>query len=72
MTRHFSPAAIGRWSIRHPVFAITVWIAFVLLSVGLSIATGSRQLQDGSVGQSARGDAQMQAHMVGPGQAAQV
>ncbi|HEY3908070.1 MAG TPA: MMPL family transporter [Streptosporangiaceae bacterium] len=68
MADHFSPAAVGRWSIRHPWLAIAVWLAFVLISIGLLIATGSRQLTDGSVGQSARGDAQENAHLVGPGQ----
>jgi uncharacterized membrane protein YdfJ with MMPL/SSD domain len=72
MANHFSPAAVGRWSIRHPWLAIAVWLAFVLLSVGLSIATSSKQLQDGAVGEAARADAQMQTHMVGPAQAALV
>ena len=72
MADHFSPAAVGRWSIRHPWLAITVWLAFVLVSVGLLIATGSRQLTDGSVGQSARGDALENAHLVGPGQTTEI
>ncbi len=36
MADHFSPGAVGRWSIRHPWLAIAVWLAFVFVSVGLS------------------------------------
>jgi uncharacterized membrane protein YdfJ with MMPL/SSD domain len=72
MKDHFSARAAGRWSIRHPLLAIAVWLAFVFVSIGLSVATGSRQLTDGAVGQSARGDAQQNAHMVGPGQSAEI
>jgi uncharacterized membrane protein YdfJ with MMPL/SSD domain len=72
MANHFSPAAVGRWSIRHPWIAIAVWLAFVFISVGLLAATGTRQLTDGSVGQSARGDGQENAHLVGPGQTTEI
>ncbi|HXS62249.1 MAG TPA: hypothetical protein VN767_05205 [Streptosporangiaceae bacterium] len=68
----FSPGAVGRWSIRRPWLAIAIWLAFVFVSIGLSIATGSNQLADSAVGQSARGDAQQNAHLVGPGQTAEI
>jgi RND superfamily putative drug exporter len=47
--------AVGRWSTRHPWLAIGSWLAFVVLTVGLLAATGTRTLQNGAVGESARG-----------------
>jgi len=52
----FQPiVAIGRWSSRHPWRAIALWLAFVVVAVGALVATGSRSLQDSTVGESARG-----------------
>src|SRR5712691_10623083 len=50
-----SVAMIGRWSTRHPWRAVTAWLAFVALAVGAMIATGTQSLNNGAVGESARG-----------------
>ena len=47
--------AIGRWSARHPWQAIAVWLAFVVAALGASALTGTKTLQSGTVGESARG-----------------
>jgi len=57
-----SVAAIGRWSIRRPWRAILVWLAFVALAVAALVATGTNSLQNGSVGESARGYSIMDRH----------
>jgi uncharacterized membrane protein YdfJ with MMPL/SSD domain len=54
--RRRSPiVAIGRWSRNHPWRAISLWLAFVAATVGILAVTGSRTLQNGAVGESARG-----------------
>jgi uncharacterized membrane protein YdfJ with MMPL/SSD domain len=50
-----SVATIGRWSTRHPWRAIAAWLAFVVLAVAAAIAAGTDSLQNGAVGESARG-----------------
>ena len=50
-----SVATIGRWSTRHPWRAIVGWLAFVVIAVGAMIATGTQSLNNGAVGESARG-----------------
>src|SRR5438093_1552222 len=50
-----SVATMGRWSMRRPWRAITVWLAFVVLALAAGIATGTEELQNGAVGESARG-----------------
>src|SRR2546428_5581156 len=50
-----SVAAVGRWSTRHPWRAIGLWLAFVALAVAAVIATGTKSLHNGAVGESARG-----------------
>jgi RND superfamily putative drug exporter len=57
MIKRFSPTAVGRWSIGRPVLAIAAWLTFVLLAVLALSLTGSKRLQNGAVGESARGDA---------------
>src|SRR6266508_344797 len=57
-----SVAAGGRWSTRHPWRAIGLWLAFVALAVAAVIATGTDSLQNGAVGESARGYALMDEH----------
>jgi RND superfamily putative drug exporter len=47
--------AVGRWSRNHPWRAIAVWLAFVAATIGILQATGSKTLQNGAVGESARG-----------------
>ena len=48
-------ATIGRWSTRHPWRAIVAWLAFVAVAVAAMVATGTETLQNGAVGESARG-----------------
>ena len=65
MLKRFSPTAIGRWSTRRPVLAIAVWLAFVFVAVFSLALTGSKPLQNGAVGESARGYALMNSRQVG-------
>jgi RND superfamily putative drug exporter len=65
MIKRFSPTAIGRWSTRRPVLAIAVWMAFVVAAVLALALTGSKPLQNGAVGESARGYALMDSHQLG-------
>jgi RND superfamily putative drug exporter len=60
-----TPARVGRWSARHPWQAIALWLVFVLAAVGALVVTGSKQLQNGSVGESARGDSLLDQHQIG-------
>jgi len=64
MIKRFSPTAVGRWSARRPWLAIAAWMTFVLIAVFALTATGSKPLQSGAVGQSARGDALMNSHQI--------
>jgi len=54
--------AIGRWSTRRPWRAIAAWLAFVVVALGAMAATGTKSLQNGAVGESARGYALMDEH----------
>jgi uncharacterized membrane protein YdfJ with MMPL/SSD domain len=65
MFKHFSPTAIGRWSTRRPVLAIAAWLTFVVVAVLALALTGSKPLENGAVGESARGYALMDAHRLG-------
>ena len=47
-------SAIGRWSARHPWQAIALWLTFVVAAVAASALTGTKSLQNGTVGESAR------------------
>jgi uncharacterized membrane protein YdfJ with MMPL/SSD domain len=51
--------SIGRWSIHHPRKAVAAWIAFVVAAVGLGAISGTKTLDNGAVGESARGYAIM-------------
>jgi RND superfamily putative drug exporter len=57
-----SVATVGRWSLRHPWSAIAGWLAFVAASVVLGGVVGTGTLQNGAIGESARGYALMDAH----------
>jgi RND superfamily putative drug exporter len=57
MITRFSPTSVGRWSARRPWLAIAAWLSFVVLALVALSLTGSKQLQNGAVGESARGDA---------------
>jgi RND superfamily putative drug exporter len=70
MKTRLSPAAIGRWSARRPWLAIACWLAFVVACVGTLAATGSKQLQSGATGESARAERMMGEHQIRPPAAA--
>ena len=55
ITWRFSPTSVGRWSTRRPWLAIAAWLALVAGAVLAVSATGTKQLQNGAVGESARG-----------------
>jgi uncharacterized membrane protein YdfJ with MMPL/SSD domain len=59
-------ATIGRWSTRHPWRAIVAWLAFVAVAVAAMVATGTETLQNGAVGESARGYAMLDANNLWP------
>src|SRR5919109_690635 len=61
-----SVATIGRWSTRRPWRAIAAWLAFVAVAVAAMAATGTDSLQNGAVGESARGYALIEKHLAGP------
>jgi uncharacterized membrane protein YdfJ with MMPL/SSD domain len=65
MIKRFSPTAIGRWSTRRPALAIAAWFTFVLVAVLALSLTGSKPLDNGAVGESARGYALMDSHRLG-------
>jgi RND superfamily putative drug exporter len=59
---------IGHWSIHHPRAAVAAWITFVVASVALGAISGTKTLDNGAVGESARGYAIMdRADLWGPG-----
>jgi uncharacterized membrane protein YdfJ with MMPL/SSD domain len=59
---------IGHWSIRHPRIAVATWITFVVAALALGALTGTKTLDNGAVGESARGYAIMNKHRLwGPG-----
>jgi uncharacterized membrane protein YdfJ with MMPL/SSD domain len=66
MRSRLSPAAIGRWSARRPWLAIACWLGFVVICVGALAATGSKQLQSGATGESARAESMMGKHQIRP------
>jgi uncharacterized membrane protein YdfJ with MMPL/SSD domain len=47
--------SIGRWSIRHPRKAVAAWVAFVIAAIALGAISGTKTLDNGAVGESARG-----------------
>ena len=60
--------SIGRWSIRHPRIAVAAWITFVVTCIALGAISGTKTLDNGAVGESARGYAIMNKHQLwGPG-----
>ncbi len=58
--------AIGRWSTRRPWLAIGCWLGFVAVAVGAGVATGTRTLDNGALGESARGYAMLDANGLWP------
>jgi RND superfamily putative drug exporter len=65
MAVRISPTSIGRWSTRRPWLAIALWLVFVAAAAAALSLTGSKQLQNGAVGESARGDELMNRHQIG-------
>jgi uncharacterized membrane protein YdfJ with MMPL/SSD domain len=61
MRRH-SHKSIGRWSIEHPWRALAAWVAFVVACLALGAISGTKTLDNGAVGESARGYAIMDEH----------
>jgi uncharacterized membrane protein YdfJ with MMPL/SSD domain len=59
-------ATIGRWSTRHPWRAIVAWLAFVAVAVAAMVATGTETLENGAVGESARGYQMLDANNLWP------
>ena len=60
--------SIGRWSIRHPRVALVAWFALVGVCLALGAISGTKTLDNGAVGESARGYAIMNKHRLwGPG-----
>ncbi|HEY0515593.1 MAG TPA: MMPL family transporter, partial [Solirubrobacteraceae bacterium] len=51
--------SIGRWSISHPRQAVAAWIVFVLACIALGALSSTKTLDNGAVGESARGYAIM-------------
>jgi uncharacterized membrane protein YdfJ with MMPL/SSD domain len=51
--------SIGRWSIRHPRLAVVAWLGFVAACLALGAISGTKTLDNGAVGESARGYAIM-------------
>jgi RND superfamily putative drug exporter len=61
-----SVTSVGRWSTRHPWRAIGAWLTFVAVAVALGIATGTESLENGAVGESARGYSMLDAKQLWP------
>jgi RND superfamily putative drug exporter len=68
MRTRLSPTSIGRWSARRPWLAIGVWMVFVVLAVGALALTGSKGLQSGTTGESARAENMLKLHQARPAQ----
>jgi RND superfamily putative drug exporter len=47
--------SIGRWSIQHPRISLVGWFAFVAVCLALGAISGTKTLDNGAVGESARG-----------------
>jgi uncharacterized membrane protein YdfJ with MMPL/SSD domain len=54
--------SIGRWSISHPRVAVAAWIVFVVACLALGAISGTKTLDNGAVGESARGYAIVNKH----------
>src|SRR5581483_6198442 len=54
-----SHMSIGHWSIHHPRRTVAAWLAFVAACVALGAISGIKTLDNGAVGESARGYAIM-------------
>ena len=61
-------AAIGRWSAAHPWRSIALWLVFVIATVGALALTGTKQLQSGATGETARAQSMLKTHQARPAQ----
>ena len=61
-----SVASIGRWSARRPWRAIALWLGFVVVAAAIGVASGIKSLDNGAVGESARGYDLMAEHQAWP------
>src|SRR5947208_11943338 len=50
-----SQIRIGSWSVHHPRLTLGAWIGFVAVCVVLGAISGTKTLDNGAVGESARG-----------------
>src|SRR5881398_1041979 len=63
-----SQMSIGRWSTQRPRVALAAWFAFVGVCLALGAISGTKTLDNGAVGESARGYAIMDKNRLwGPG-----
>jgi uncharacterized membrane protein YdfJ with MMPL/SSD domain len=62
MNASLTPRSIGRWSARRPWHAIGAWLAFLVIAVAAFAITGSKTLQNGSAGESARAEQMLIKH----------
>ena len=60
--------AIARWSARHPWRALICWLAFVAACVAALTMTGSKSLNSGATGNSARAEHMLTLHQTRPAQ----
>jgi len=56
--------SIGRWSIRYPWRALAAWTAFVVACLALGAISATKTLDNGAVGESARGYTIMNRHQL--------
>ena len=70
MRKPLSPASIGLWSAGRPWLAIALWLAFVVLAVGVLAFTGSKSLQSGVTGEAGRAESMLTQHRARPTQRA--
>jgi uncharacterized membrane protein YdfJ with MMPL/SSD domain len=61
-----SLATVGGWSSRRPWRAIALWLTFVVAALAFGIATGTNELENGAVGESARGYELLDEHQAWP------
>jgi len=61
-----SVVGIGSWSARRPWRAIALWLAFVVAALALGVVIGTKSLENGAIGESARGYEIMDAHRAWP------
>jgi hypothetical protein len=61
-----SVVGIGSWSARRPWRAIVLWLAFVVAAFAFGAVVGTKSLENGAIGESARGYQIMDEHRAWP------